>query len=335
MNDIRDFKRYLSDSLGLDLDIRKSSLANKLPHFLNQNYDFGETQILGEAFVLMRLKSTVGMTPASLKKHWAQVRAKQEKNVLLILPATSSYDRRRYIEYKIPFVVPGNQCYLPQLGIDLREHFKRIVESGSKPITPSAQFLLLHLLYVGRNSNDQDHWTASELAQLLGYSNMTITRAIDELEKMAFLSANKSGRTRIVSLDADFRELWKEAKDMMQSPVSSRKRIHTSLVKDQSWPLAGLSALAEQSMLSGPKMVVRATSHSGWLEVENRYIWLSSDFDDREETEFMEIEKWRYDPKLFQKDERVDILSLYLSLKDHSDERVQMALEEALEESGW
>lgn len=335
VNDIRDFRRYLADSLGLDLHVQNSSITNKLPYFLNQKYDFAETEILGEKFILMRLKSTVGMTPASLKKHWAQVRSKQDENVLLILPATSSYDRRRYVEYKIPFVVPGNQCYMPQLGIDLREHFKRIVESDSKPFTPSAQTLLLHLLYTHRSSNDQDHWTATELAQLLGYSNMTISRAIDELEKMAFLSAIKSGRNRIVSLEADSRELWKESKEMMQSPVSSKERIHTSLVKDQSWPLAGLSALAELSMLSSPRMEVRAMSYSGWQEVEMPYVWLGSDFDEREENEFMEIEKWRYDPTQFQQGQIVDILSLYLSLKDHSDERVQIALEEALEEFGW
>ncbi|GEM_PF-3944963 len=42
----------------------------------------------------------------------------------------------------------------------------------------------------------------------------------------------------------------------------------------------------------------------------------------------MEIEIWKYDPELFAREGVVDPLSLYMSLKDTKDERVEMALEQ-------
>jgi hypothetical protein len=47
------------------------------------------------------------------------------------------------------------------------------------------------------------------------------------------------------------------------------------------------------------------------------------------------IEAWTYDPRLLAADGRVDALSLYLSLRDSPDERVQQQLESLLEAVSW
>jgi hypothetical protein len=47
------------------------------------------------------------------------------------------------------------------------------------------------------------------------------------------------------------------------------------------------------------------------------------------------VEAWRYAPQLFAKDGCVDKLSLFLSLRDMADERVQAALNKMLEEMTW
>jgi hypothetical protein len=47
------------------------------------------------------------------------------------------------------------------------------------------------------------------------------------------------------------------------------------------------------------------------------------------------VEVWRYDPRLLSKTETVDKLSLYLSLKDNEDERVQIELENLMNEIQW
>jgi hypothetical protein len=49
----------------------------------------------------------------------------------------------------------------------------------------------------------------------------------------------------------------------------------------------------------------------------------------------MEIEIWKYDPELLARKGVVDPLSLYLSLKNIKDERVEMALDTLLEKFQW
>ena len=44
---------------------------------------------------------------------------------------------------------------------------------------------------------------------------------------------------------------------------------------------------------------------------------------------------WNYPPRLLGDGNAVDQISLYLSLRDDTDERIQQALEELLEEIRW
>jgi hypothetical protein len=48
-----------------------------------------------------------------------------------------------------------------------------------------------------------------------------------------------------------------------------------------------------------------------------------------------EIEVWRYPPALFAERDVVDPLSLYLSLKGTSDERIEASLDEMMRKLGW
>ena len=53
------------------------------------------------------------------------------------------------------------------------------------------------------------------------------------------------------------------------------------------------------------------------------------------DTELVELELWDYDPGLFSNNGHVDLLSLYASLKEETDERVEQALEEVLRGEPW
>ena len=50
---------------------------------------------------------------------------------------------------------------------------------------------------------------------------------------------------------------------------------------------------------------------------------------------YIEIELWKYNPSVYTSDEMVDIVSLVQSLKDVEDERVEMQIEEIMEEYKW
>jgi hypothetical protein len=49
----------------------------------------------------------------------------------------------------------------------------------------------------------------------------------------------------------------------------------------------------------------------------------------------VKLEIWKYDPSLFVKNNHVDLISLYASLLDNKDERVESELENILKGEKW
>ena len=64
---------------------------------------------------------------------------------LFVLDTVGAYERKRLIEDKIPFLAPGQQLYLPDLGLDLREQFRTPRREHLK-ISPAAQLVVLACL---------------------------------------------------------------------------------------------------------------------------------------------------------------------------------------------
>ena len=56
---------------------------------------------------------------------------------------------------------------------------------------------------------------------------------------------------------------------------------------------------------------------------------------DRSKTDYMQLEVWRYDPVCFSHAGTVDIVSLAASFRSHPDERIEMAVDEMLEDYQW
>jgi hypothetical protein len=95
---------------------------------------------------------------------------------------------------------------------------------------------------------------------------------------------------------------------------------------------AGLTALANYSMLAAPPAPVVATTTTTWKQLQQQFNWEPAVVGD---PDALEVELWSYEPKLLATENVVDRLSLYLSLKDDADERVQGALEEMMEGMQW
>ena len=94
--------------------------------------------------------------------------------------------------------------------------------------------------------------------------------------------------------------------------------------------LAGESCLSEYSMLNAPRTEVYACNKRQ-KEIHQR----TEVFPMLDTGEYVELELWKYPPELFATDGKVDIISLYCSLKANPDERVEGELESLLEEIKW
>jgi hypothetical protein len=323
---IRNIQVYINETLGIRVNPERWNLSDNLPLFLKDSYDFYQAEILDLQTLLMVARHPFDQTPATVKKHIQHVQKKWEGEVIYVTRQVKSYDRRRLIEYKVSFVVPGNQMYLPLLGLDLREHFKK-ARIESRHVSPSTQAVIIKALTHGT-----DRFLFSrELATELGYTSMTIIRAFDEIELHELGSSTYEGRERVLKIDLSRRELWDKSQNLMRSPVKKRLWLDYAakpLLRIQ----AGLTALANYSMLAAPVQPVFAISSAEW-----RNIKLLKEVKElpASEPNSYEIEIWWYDPTISTRDGIVDPYSLYLSIKDDVDERVQSSLKEMMEHVQW
>ena len=316
-------RNYLADVLGIRIRVSTWPQATGLPFFLQDRYSFYQTEILGLDCVLMVDSGPDATTPALVRKHQALIGGATEQTVVYVRDTVTSYDRKGLIEQKVPFIVPGNQLYLPTLGIDLREHF-RSLRFPTKTVSPATQAVVMRALLRGAN----EEFTIAGLAEELRYSAMTISRAFDELASIGIGQSRKPGRERCLRLPEQKRELWTKALPFLRSPVRKRHFIAMAAAVETG-PAAGLTALAHYSMLAAPENPVSAMLRNEWKRVKHvPDVTIAP----RREPGATEIEVWSYDPNLFARDGVVDRLSLYLSLRDDEDERVQAALEEMMEE---
>ena len=319
-------ERYLQETLGISASLGPWPDGDRLPLYLRDGFRFYQALLLKTPCLFLVDRADEAPSPATIRKQLDQVRPKWEGELIYVRSQVASHGRKRLIQQRVPFLVPGNQLYLPMLGIDLREHFRKQRQT-TPSLKPATQALVLHLLI----HQDAHLQTPVEFAQRLGYTKMTMSRAFDELEEEQLGEVVKEGRERCLRPVATKRQLWEKALPLMQSPVQRR-----SWVRHPDLPpgvvTAGLSALARYSMLVAPNTPTIAVSKDRWKSTQDRSQSRKAVADDPQS---VEVEVWTYNPELFAKEGVVDPFSLYLSLKEDQDERVQASLEAMLEGALW
>ncbi|MBS3808966.1 MAG: hypothetical protein KGY38_02275 [Desulfobacterales bacterium] len=318
-------KRYLMDALGIPADLAKLKKTGSLPFFLHDLYDFYTLSLLGKEFVVLAEKNGTELTPGKIRNHVHLVGEKLRVQAIFLGKSLSPFNRKRLIGYKVPFIVPDNQMYLPDLGLDLREHF---IKAGSKAgaFSPATQAVVVYVLA----QKQIDSVTPKELAEKLGYSMMSMSRAVDEIEAAGLAQVTSEGKRRVVRFEKGRRQFWEKAVAYLKTPVN--KRLWATALKAHRLLLAGESALARYSMIASPGQPVYAISHSGWKAMERKGGFQEVPYPEEAE---IQLELWRYDPRLFAEGDTVDPFSLYLSLKEVQDERIESALEEMMEKIKW
>lgn len=337
-------KQYLKGILGNDACGedwgRAWSEADQLPFFLQASYSYFQAGLFGQSCLLMLARTPEGETPAVVRKHWQAVSEIFNGDVIYMVAAVSSYNRKRLIEHRVPFLVPGNQLFLPTLGVDLREYFKSGRQAEITHLSSPAQVLVLREIL----NHDCSGIPAKDLAQMLGYSSMTITRAINELAHCQLAMAEKVGREKHLRFPFSGRSLWEAAQSVLQSPVTKRvwvfPRNQKSWKTDFTGRMAGASALAHYTDLADTHISQWAIISDTWSALaKNKDVQVLASQSPgetshlRKDREVIELELWAYNPDVITTNKSwVDPLSLWLSFEANTDERIAIARESLLQQ---
>ena len=321
---------HIQEVLGIDAQgVKPWTRANELPYFLRDAFQFSELELLGQPVVLAIARVEAKQSLSEVRTWIDKVKALAGQPTVYVTDALASYERRRLIEQKVPFIVPGNQLYLPDLGLDLREYFRQRAPAAKAALSPSAQAMLISALL---RQPWQPDWQPSRVAAALGYTPMTLSRAVKELTAAGLAAAHTVGRSRWLRMELPPEQIWERAKPALRTPV--RRSVWVAAhgaAAHRPRRLAGLSALARYSMLSEPKWPVYALTAADWKVATDAGVLELPE----PEAGAQEWQVWSYSPALVPDANTVDPLSLTLSLHENADDRIQMALDELKEQLPW
>lgn len=296
--------------------------ATGLPVFLSHRYDFLTGSISRQPCLFAVDRGTIHVTPTEVSKHLVHIERVFDGIVIYAAQRLSADRRARLVANNVSFVIPGNQLYIPQLALDLREYFRARPKRRQAQFSPVTQALLFyHLLSLPQPPE----------VFLGSYSTMSVWRAYEELRQLDLVKISKRGRANRVDMIAEPRQLLDMAGPFLRDPARSRKYVGTGSMSAGIMQ-AGESALAALTNLSPPALPVYAVHYKEWSNVIAKSNLTLVEHDEDAKSV---MELWHYDPKILANAGIVDRLSLYAQFQHHPDERIAKAAEDLLEHISW
>jgi hypothetical protein len=306
----------------------------KLPMFISEIYIVYQTALFNIDFILIEYREADGFSIPQLEKHFDLLKNSLHKRVVLLTDDLPSIYRKRLIGKGINFIMPEKQLFLPDFLIDLREgNQNQGRKRKTEKLLPSSQLILLYYILHNDGKANLKEESFTQLASKFGYTKMAITKAVENLlyNGLCIVEGTKEKYIRFVS---DGANLWKSAFPLLVNPVFKKVYVDE---KPQGIFLyrANESALSEYSNMNPIRQTYYSIERSKFYELQKE-----DRLKNPNEFEGMYcLELWKYNPAILTqgitKKDSVDPLSLYLSLQDNRDERVEMALDTISKKFLW
>ena len=330
---------YLQETLGRQVvaSLMAKNYLDRLPMYIHETYRLYQTDLFNAAIVFAERETEDELSILQTAKQVQQIENLLHQKVVVILENVQAYNRKRLIEKGINFIVPGKQLYMPDLLIDLRESFIHPkTKSKNETLLPSAQVLLIYHI-IHRNQNwKMEESPFKEIARKLNYTPMAISNAIDNLKYHELVDV-KGEKEKFIQFRYERHELWNTVQNqgLLVNPV-----IKTVFVdekpQDLFLPQSNASALPEYTDMNSSRQQYFAIEKTVFYGLQKSNLLVNAnDYEGR-----YALEVWKYNPLTLVDEQAndltvVDPLSLYLSIKDCKDERIEMALDQILEKYLW
>jgi DNA-binding MarR family transcriptional regulator len=291
---LHNFVTYLNETIGISLEVCELENIRSIPFAIRNHYEVSMGRVMGRDVVLLLERKKGSATPSALAKQLQWIEEKLGLKGILLAKGIAPYQRSRFIKNKIPFVVPHEQAFLPLFGMDLREKGVKLKEV-KEAVSPATQLIILAWL---NRKPVVERWTVEGICNSMGYSRMTVGRAIKQLEGLGLIEEQNIKRGRVVQelrMPVDRKLLWMAAKQHLRSPVKKRIFLERSL--SNIGLASGISALSKITMISGESREVVAILDREWTkhhESQKTEVVASAHIDLCQ----TEIELWSYDPRI-------------------------------------
>jgi len=316
-----DIDKYLNDKydLGINISPLTENLKRILPLYITSNYNIILATYNEIQFCLLELVTEQNFTPDQLFKQSGLIKEKADLIPVFTFKQVSSYNIDRYIKKRINFIIPEKILYLPDFLIDIRKQNKSKKGRRKDLVIPMAQLVLLYHLQVESLNN----MTTKIVAEKLKLPYISINRAINNLNDFGFCNLSDS-KERIIIFEEDKKKLWESAFEYLQSPIE--KVFKTDKEYIGKYYRSGINALSHYTFINDEFIEYYAVPKDNLKLIRKD---LDEDFGDNM------VEVWKYDPAILSSGEFVDKLSLYLTLRNSDDERIEIELKQMISNIEW
>lgn len=253
-------------------------------------------------------------SPLQLSKIAHRIENTTQFNAVFYFENMATYERDRMVDKGVYFVVGDKFAFVPTLIANRR------LSKTEMPtqLLPSTQYLLLLHLQV----RSIDGLTLKEIEKFAPYQYATLAKSIQQLTALGLAEFSLDGtRSKKPHVTTNKRELWEKALPYLTNPIKESGYIAQPVSKGI---IGGIDALSHYSILVGENIPTRVFTQNEFKEsgeILSRY------------EDVQRVEIWKYPP--LSDGGYVDRLSLYLSLRDDRDPRVEKELETMFNEILW
>lgn len=292
-------------------------LSGVIPMSITQCYTLYKGILFGKEIIFAFASCDDQHTPVQTKKALTLLENKSGCLAVLVIEKIIPYNVKRFIEHRINFIIPQKQMFIPSLLIDLKK--TKTINADIKETMPAlAQCILLYHIQV----SSLDRMESVDIEALFDVSYATVNRALRWLKENSLITL-EGKKTKEIRFFYSNKELWETAFPLFNSPVE--KVVYTDDTIEPTME-SGINALSEYTMINSEKSHCYALTRE---ELKKKNITTNNHFGENK------IEIWRYSPFFLTKGHYVDKLSLYLSLKNNDDERIQIELENLINDIKW
>ncbi len=233
-------KEFLEKSLRQNVIMTENKeVYKKLPLVYRGRYDIFTVETNGVLWMAIHPKDDIGIV--LLRRDRAGVEKITGLNCAIFLDRATFYIKEKLMEEGIPFVIDGKQVFLPFIGYLLSKTNEREL-APVHLISFLTQKMLLMAIY--------ERWNevkVSDAAKRLGVSTKSASRCFDELEYLNIGVLGMKGKSRVINIPDDRKQLWQQIEDVLRNPVIRRFILRKDMKLEKK---AGISALCEYSLLA-------------------------------------------------------------------------------------
>lgn len=260
-----------------------------------------------------------------------------QRHVLIVADNLPPRHRPLLVRHRIPFIYKDQSIFAPELGLkfdklkDYQAHNRIEVIAKNAQLTPFALKVVAGIL----TKKIAEEFTLKSLfvqIKIAGHklSLSKLGATLNELSANRILKVIGRGPHKKYQTE-DLHKIWKILHEITVAPFFREVQVNHIPKNRETYAVAGEHALAHYSNLASPKYRTIAMTAGQYRQVFQiqKNIEPDGDFGDP-----LTIQIWKEDPNIFAVDGALNPIELYFSLRNHYDERIQMALRELLSKYG-